>query len=116
MQRTPQVTAQDVERIVRRDYSPDVDEILHLIGLVDVREKERVVLACLKNANGNMKRLKNELENASGYWREIISTAEYPLTSKKWNKLQTQPESERQKVYDKDWAQYQDWLNRITNA
>lgn len=117
MQHIPQVTEQDVERIVRRDHSPeDVDEILHLIELVEVREKERVVLACLKNADGNMTRLKDELESASGYWREIISKAEYPLTSKRWNKLQTLPESEREKVSDKDWAQYQEWLNRKTDA
>lgn len=117
MQHIPQVLEQDVDRVVRRDYSPeDIDEILHLIKMVDVREKVRVVLACLKNAGGDKTKLKNELESASGYWREIISEAEYPLTSKKWNKLQTLPESERKKVSDKDWAQYQEWLNRKADA
>jgi hypothetical protein len=55
-----------------------VDEILALIATVEVREKPRVVLACLKIADGNVDRLRNELANASGYYREILSEAESP--------------------------------------
>jgi hypothetical protein len=46
MTRVPQPT---VERVLRRDYLANfVDEILALIATVEVREKPRVVLACLK--------------------------------------------------------------------
>lgn len=48
-QPTPSVTEDDVERIVRHDYpAPVVDDILALIATVEVRQKPRVVLACLK--------------------------------------------------------------------
>ena len=57
-QPTPSVTEADVERIVRRDYPANVaGEILELIATVSVREKPRVVLACLKIASGDLNRL-----------------------------------------------------------
>jgi transposase-like protein len=46
-----------------------------MIRDVEVREKPRVILACLKNANGNLEKLQAELANAAGYWREIIGEA-----------------------------------------
>src|SRR5207247_854836 len=52
-QPAPSVTDDDVSRVVRRDYpAAEVDGILQIIAAVDVREKPRVVLACLKIANG----------------------------------------------------------------
>ncbi len=69
-QPTPSVTEADVERIVRRDYPANVaGEILELIATVSVREKPRVVLACLKIANGDLDRLRANLSDASGYYR-----------------------------------------------
>jgi len=112
-QPTPSVTERDVERIVRRDYPPHlVDEILVLIETVEVREKPRVVLACLKIAGGDLDRLRGELANASGYYREILSEAEYPLATRRWSRIQSLPEDEVRAIYDKDWRQYSDWLTR----
>ena len=115
-QHTPEVSDEDVDRIVKRDYPHrDIDSIHQLIAKVDVREKARVVLACLKNAAGNTEGLAKELKEAPGYWREIISAAEYPYAGETGReRLQNLSEAERQKVYDKDWAQYEDWLNRDT--
>ena len=71
-QPTPSVTEHDVERIVRRDYPATVAaEVLELIATASVREKPRVVLACLKIASGNLDRLKANLASASGYYRDI---------------------------------------------
>lgn len=100
-------------RIVRRDYPADAEAgILELIATVDVREKPRVVLACLKIANGNLDRLRGELAAASGYYREILSEAEYPLATKRWSRIESLPESEVRAIYDKDWRQYSEWLAR----
>lgn len=88
-----------MERIVRRDYPANVaGEILDLIASISVREKPRVVLACLKIA--------------SGYYWELLSEAEYPLATKRWSRIQSLPEDEVRAIYDKDWRQYSEWLTR----
>jgi hypothetical protein len=112
-QPTPSVNETDVERVLRRDYPTNlVDEIFALIATVEVREKPRVVLACLKIADGNVDRLRSELANASGYYREILSEAEYPLATKRWSRIESLPEDEVRAIYEKDWRQYSEWLTR----
>jgi hypothetical protein len=94
-QPTPSVTEADVERIVRRDYPANVaGEILELIATVSVREKPRVMVACLKIANGDLDRLRANLSDASGYYRELLGEAEYPLATKRWSRIQSLPEDE----------------------
>src|SRR5262245_8750853 len=113
-QPTPSVTEADVERVVRRDYPATLaGEILDLIAIVSVREKPRVVLACLKIANGDLHRLRANLANASGYYRELLSEAEYPLAAKRWSRLASLPEDEVRAIYEKDWWQYSEWLTRV---
>ena len=105
-QPTPSVTESDVVRIVRRDYSADAEAaILELIARVDVREKPRVVLACLKIADGDLEKLQGNLANASGWYREILAEAEYPLATKRWFRIDSLSEDEVRSIYDKDWRQ-----------
>ena len=112
-QPTPSVTDQDVDRIVRRDYrATAVEDVFALIAQVDVREKPRVVLACLKIAAGNLSKLRGELANASGWYREILAEAEYPLATKRWSRIESLPEDDVRAIYDKDWRQYCEWLER----
>ncbi len=112
-QYVPDVSEDDIERIVKRDFAIEQkDEILTLIRQIKVREKTRVVLACLKIADGNLEKLQAELSNASGYWREIVGQAEYPNYTKKWFHDDKLPAKDRDKIIEKDRKQYQDWLNR----
>ena len=83
-QYVPSVSESDIERIVRRDYPSELHAVIHeMIRGIEVREKPRVIMACLKNANGNLEKLSGDLANASGWWREIIGEAEYPNYTKK---------------------------------
>ena len=112
-QPTPSVTDDDVLRVVRRDYAAtEVDEILRLVATVQVVEKPRVVLACLKIANGDPARLRGELANAEGYYREILSEAEYPLATRRWSRIASLSDDEVRAIYEKDWRQYSEWLTR----
>ncbi len=112
-QPTPSVTERDVERIVRRDYPASAArEILELIATVSVQEKPRVVLACLKIASGDFDRLRANLSCASGYYRELLGEAEYPLATKRWSRIESLTEDEVRAIYDKDWRQYSEWLTR----
>ncbi len=83
MQPTPNVTRADVERVLRRDFPPErVAEVLAMLdeyGPDDWhREPERVRLAVLKLAAGNLERLRYELEGAKRDYRDVLSPAEYP--------------------------------------
>ena len=89
-----------------------MDEILALIATVEVREKSRVVLACLKIAEGDLDRLRTNLADASGYYRELLSEAEYPLATKRWFRIESLSEDEVRAIYEKDWRQYSEWLSR----
>jgi hypothetical protein len=110
-QYVPDVSEDDIERIVRRDFSADAHgAIYEMIRGVEVREKTRVVLACLKNANGSLEKLKCELTNADGYWREIIREAEYPNYTKKMFRIDKLSTDEQQRIIEKDKNQYLVWL------
>ena len=112
-QYTPEVTDADIERIVARDYPANLhDTIRDLIRGVEVREKTRVVVACLKCSRGNFERLKGNLADASGYYREIISEAEYPNYTKVWFHIDRVPPEERDRIIEKDKRQYLEWLHR----
>jgi hypothetical protein len=112
-QYVPTVTEHDVDRVVGRDYPAELHTAIHqLIQGVAVREKCRVILACLKNANGNLDKLKAELADASGYWREIIGDAEYPNYVKKMFHIDRLPADEQARIIEKDKSQYLEWLHR----
>jgi hypothetical protein len=87
-----------------------------MIRGVDVREKPRGILACLKNARGKIDELKGELGNAEGYWREIIGEAEYPNYTKKMFRIDRLPAEEQERIIEKDKRQYLEWLNGHSTA
>jgi hypothetical protein len=111
-QYAPDVTDSDVERIIVRDYPPEHHAAIRdLIRAVEVREKPRIMLACLKNGKGDFQKLSYQLADASGYWREIVSEAEYPsYTKKMFRKLS---EEDLEKLYEADKVQYLAWLSRM---
>lgn len=116
-QPTPIVSQADVERIVRRDYPQD--KYANIISVLDGygvsewhRETNRVRLAVLKLANGNIQDLRRFIEWAKSDYRDVLSPAEYPLASKKWSKMRNMSKDEVEAIYKKDWEQYQQWLNR----
>lgn len=109
----PHVTEADVERIVRRDYSPELQpQIFDLIRDVEVRSKPRVILACLKTAGSDLEKLKRQLAEARGYYREIIGEAEYPKYMKKVFRFDSLSKEEQERIFEADKAQYLEWLSR----
>ena len=109
----PQVTQEDVERVLQRDFSAEHwREIREMIQKVRVREKDRVMLACMKVAAGDVQKLKRNLNEAAGYYREILGEAEYPFYVKKIFRIDKLSEQEKADIVEKDKKQYLDWLNR----
>ena len=109
----PQVSQEDIQRVLQRDFPVEHwQELREMIQLVQVREKDRVILACMKNADGDVHKLKGNLNEAAGYYREIISEAEYPYYSKKMFSIDKLTENEKAEIIERDKKQYLDWLNR----
>lgn len=116
-QPTPKVTAADVERIVSRDFPADefsvVMTILREYGTASShREPNRVQLAALKLSNGNSQKLRACIERAKADYRDVLSPAEYPGFSKVgWSRPKL-PDEEQSRIFESDWRQYDDWLNK----
>jgi hypothetical protein len=63
-------------------------------------------------ANGNVEKLRGDLSNASGWWREIIGEAEYPNYTKKMFRIDRLSAAEQNRIIEKDKAQYLAWRHR----
>lgn len=109
----PQVRHEDIERVLRRDFPAEHhDELRALIDALQVIEKDRVVLACMKNSGGSVDHLKSNLGEATGYYREILGEAEYPNWMKKALRIDRLSEAEKRTIVEKDRNQYLSWLNK----
>jgi hypothetical protein len=109
----PEVYEGDVLRVAYRDFPSDIHaDILELIAGNNVQLSPRILLACLKIANGKLQILKEQLSDASGYHREIICRAEYPNYTPKSTQMDRLSEDEQRAIIQLDKSQYLEWLNR----
>jgi hypothetical protein len=114
-QPVPEVTKADVTRVIRREFpNHNEDEIKALLARYGRRrweaEPERVHLAILKLSDGDFEKLRMNLEIACDDYRDVLAMAEYPLSMK--HGFGPYKKGERKMIYDADWKQYVEWLNR----
>lgn len=114
-QPTPSVSRADVARVVARDFpetkAAAVFAILDGYGAKNrEREMDRVRLAALKLARGDIDRLRSAIDSARRDYRDVLASAEYPAYSQTPASARLSP-AEQQTLFDADWAQYSDWLN-----
>lgn len=117
MQPVPKVGPDDVERVIRRDFSPAefdaVMEVLREYGPESWhREVDRVRLAILKLSGGNRAKLRENTDTAKQDYRDVLAYAEYPgyfIQVPVSGQVSTETV---QTVINQDWEQYQEWLNR----
>lgn len=110
-QPVPAYREADLERILVRDYSPDVlqeiRELLHRYGRESWhREPLRVRMACLKIADGSVPALRQAVEMACRDYRDVLATAEYQ------HYAAARDAEARQKAIERDWAELRAWLER----
>ena len=113
----PEVTDNDVTRIVRRDFPAeqfeDVMSILNDYGTEGGQHSiSRVRLAVLKIADGDLQALGREINVAKRDYRDVLAYAEYPEYMQKVSPSAEPAEVERERIIRADWKQYQFWLNR----
>jgi hypothetical protein len=95
-QRIPQVTAEEVQRVVYQDFSADeyasVMAILSEYGTEKWhRETTRVQLATLKVANGSVEKLRACVASAKRDCRDALAAAEFPAYCKTGFRVQELP-------------------------
>lgn len=116
-QHVPQVTAADVERVVRRDYPPDrIQEAFRLVEEYGKerwhREVDRVRIAALRLADGDLNELRRAIGTANQDYRDVIAPAEYPNYLAKVMRMGEHSESALEEIIAEDRKQYEDWLTR----
>jgi hypothetical protein len=106
----PDVSNIDVERVLKREYAlGQIEQVYMFISLYGLKERPRLVLACLKKAKGNFKDLCSYLFHAQDYCMEYMAFSESPnsLGVKEFDKLS---EQEKERIVNLDKKQYLDWL------
>lgn len=113
----PKVTELDVRRIICRDFPSEVTEYvlrkLELYGCESWhREKHRVHLAILKIANGDLGKVERNIAVAVIDYRDVLAEAEYPEQYRLgFVGMDTTSPSQLMEIEQRDWKQYQEWLN-----
>jgi hypothetical protein len=104
----PEVTDEDVKRVVNRDFGESKTATVMSI-LAKYGPSPRVHLAILKLATGDVGRLKEATSTAIQDYRDVLAPAEYPRYTREvgFNDI---PDSICQAIIDDDWKQYCDWL------
>jgi hypothetical protein len=109
-------TQEDVERIVRRDFLPtDVVAAFALLDAYKLSSNEnaaRVRLAALKCAEGDLAKLKRELDEARLDYRDVLIDAEYPINYRLTMKTKKPSADEYDESIRQDWKNYNEWLTR----
>jgi hypothetical protein len=116
-QPTPDVTSDDVDRIVRRDFPNEqfapITALLNEYGHEKWhRESSRVRLAVLKLAHGSVEKLRVHIEAAKSDYRDVLAAAEYPDYCKIGFRITELPADEQRRIINRDWKQYEDWLRK----
>lgn len=116
-QQVPRIASEDVNRVLLRDFAEhDVEEarvILQGYGVEDWhRETDRVRIAALKLADGDLTRLRIAIDTAKADYRDVLGPAEYPGYLKEVTPSANLSPEERQRIIDADSEQYDDWFKR----
>ena len=109
-QPVPDVTEEDVTRVVIRDFGESHIATITSI-LAEYGSSPRVRLAILKLSNGDIGQLKEATKTAIEDYRDVLAAAEYPRYFSEVG-FDNIPESKEQAIVDDDWNQYRDWLER----
>jgi hypothetical protein len=117
VQPVPHVTAADIERVVHRDFpEAQVEDVLAILAEYGTeiwhKEKERVRLAALKLASGDLGKLRTAIDRAKLDYRDVLAPAEYPKFMQERIRLRRLRSRDRELIYTDDWQQYERWLKR----
>lgn len=114
-QPVPDVTAEDVSRVINRDFQSAQ------VGAVTAALNEsqngrtlspRVQLAVLKLANASLEELRKWVRSAQLDSRDVLVAAEYPGYDRSNVADRNMSIKERNIIVESDWRQYEEWLRK----
>lgn len=112
-QLSPERTAEDVVRIVKREFpAEEFATVMAILNEYVARYNDNpspTRLAALKLANGSVTRLRALIESAKRDYRDVIMPAVCPSYTKIGRNLS---ERKRRKIFENERQQYEDWLKR----
>jgi hypothetical protein len=113
----PDVNAEDVKRIVLRDFpSSEFDEVMSLLNAYGPqpfhREPIRVRIAALKLAGGNLEKLRSGFQVATIDYRDVLAAAGYPAYHMAYDRIRHLSKQEVNRIIEEDWDEYQQWLSK----
>jgi hypothetical protein len=107
------IVNQNLQQIIHQDYPESqhvvVADILGCYGKKDYeRDHDRVRLAALKIADGDVHSLKQAINSARGDYRDVIAWAEYP---NEMDRMIGRNKLTRREATEADQKQMQEWLD-----
>jgi hypothetical protein len=115
-QPVPEVTPDDVKRIVLRDFpNAQFEEVMAIVAVYTSRWEIgtiRVQLAALKLANGHMDSLRRYIDAAKSDYRDVLVPAEYPKYWKATSRGRGLSKHARHQLFESDRKRYENWLRR----
>ena len=116
MDYTPNVSRDDVLRIIKRDYPlKDRDTILDMLKEYGTEpshgEPHRVHLAILRLGNRDTNQLRQHVDTAKSDFRDVIEVAERTLYHEEYVGHSNTSRQEKKQLVVEDWRRYQEWLN-----
>jgi len=116
-QPVPKVSAADVERVVKRDFSPE--EVAAVLKALEAygsktwhNEVPRVRLAILKIANGDRDRLREALAMADVDYRDALCNAEYLNYARRIAPGEKASPAKSKEAVEADWQDYRTWFEK----
>ena len=106
MQPVPDVTAEDIDRLVAREFPASIEDVADRLSDFDLR----VQAAVLKLSEGDLERLSHFAEQATLDDRDVLAWAEYPEYVEQVTT--DTAEVDRQEIIERDWGQYREWFTR----
>jgi hypothetical protein len=108
------VSEDDVERIIKRDFTNEKSEtimnIFYEYKSESIQGRNRVLISILKLSDGDINKLRKYVEIAKTDYRDVIAWAEYPNYFENTMKNNKLSQKEIEKLYDLDWQEYQKWF------
>jgi hypothetical protein len=109
----PQVTRDDVERVVRRDFAPEQrDTVISLLGEYGDSGSSRMQLAILKLSDGDVEKVLEYVVLANQDFRDVLMLAEYQRASRHaFGRTTPEEKAAYERAQAEDWREYQEWLH-----
>lgn len=112
-QPVPKVSIKQINRILKRDFPSTFPKATEILNQYSNGEKYRVWAALIKLSERDLVKLQESTNLAMRDYRDVLAYAEYPeYTAKIGFNSEKFTEKEINEIYERDYKQYLEWLER----